>query len=207
MIEDGAIPKSLALRDPVRAIKEVSARPDVPARGTCPMESGKKLTAVPDPGRVPRDGAGLRRESNEDRRHHARRAPEVGVRARRAARATRWNSPDKIDWVIKKKLIESYMRAEGARRRLGSTRRCACSTCSTTTPARTRGFYAMLERQGRVERICQRRRDQRAAIHTPPADTRAYFRGECLRRYAGRGVRRELGLDLVRGRPTSRSSA
>ncbi|MEE8580273.1 MAG: proteasome accessory factor PafA2 family protein, partial [Myxococcota bacterium] len=23
-----------------------------------------------------------------------------------------------------------------------------------------------------------------AAIHTPPHDTRAYFRGECLRRYA-----------------------
>ena len=40
----------------------------------------------------------------------------------------------------------------------------------------------MLERQGRVERIVT---DEEiiAAIHKPPEDTRAYFRGECLRRY------------------------
>ena len=40
----------------------------------------------------------------------------------------------------------------------------------------------MLERQGRVER---RVTDEEitSAIHTPPYDTRAFFRGECLRRF------------------------
>jgi proteasome accessory factor A len=42
----------------------------------------------------------------------------------------------------------------------------------------------MLERQGRVERICTDE-EINAAVFTPPDDTRAYFRGECLRRYAG----------------------
>merc|ERR1712000_147309 len=44
MIEDGAIRKSLSLRDPVRAIKEVSHDPT--CRATLAMESGSQLTAV-----------------------------------------------------------------------------------------------------------------------------------------------------------------
>ena len=40
----------------------------------------------------------------------------------------------------------------------------------------------MLERQGRVERICTDEEIMKA-VHTPPPDTRAFFRGECLRRY------------------------
>ena len=40
----------------------------------------------------------------------------------------------------------------------------------------------MLERQGRAQRLVN---DDEilAAVTTPPSDTRAYFRGECLRRY------------------------
>jgi proteasome accessory factor A len=40
----------------------------------------------------------------------------------------------------------------------------------------------MLERQGRAERIVTEE-EIIAAIRKPPEDTRAYFRGECLRRY------------------------
>ena len=45
-----------------------------------------------------------------------------------------------------------------------------------------KGLYYILERQGRAERIVT---DDEivAAVHQPPEDTRAYFRGECLRRY------------------------
>ena len=41
-----------------------------------------------------------------------------------------------IDWVIKKALIEGFMERKGW---TGGTPRCRCSTCSTTTPAPTRG--------------------------------------------------------------------
>ena len=45
-----------------------------------------------------------------------------------------------------------------------------------------KGLYFMLERQDRAERIVSD--DEIAhAIHHPPEDTRAYFRGECLRRF------------------------
>ena len=41
-----------------------------------------------------------------------------------------------------------------------------------------KGLYYTLERQGRAERIVTE-----AAIYEPPHDTRAYFRGECLKHY------------------------
>ena len=45
-----------------------------------------------------------------------------------------------------------------------------------------KGLYYLLERQGLVERIVTDE-EIAAAIYEPPQDTRAYFRGECLRRY------------------------
>ena len=42
----------------------------------------------------------------------------------------------------------------------------------------------MVARQSRAERVGSGG-EVAQAIHTPPADTRAYFRGECLRRYPG----------------------
>jgi proteasome accessory factor A len=47
-----------------------------------------------------------------------------------------------------------------------------------------KGLYHMLERQGRVERICNDEEIAKA-VYTPPENTRAYFRGECLKRYPG----------------------
>src|SRR5690606_35700551 len=44
MIEDGAIRRSLSLRDPVRAIKETSHDPT--CRNALQMDDGKRLTAV-----------------------------------------------------------------------------------------------------------------------------------------------------------------
>ncbi len=45
-----------------------------------------------------------------------------------------------------------------------------------------KGLYYLLERQGRAERIVTDE-EIAAAVHTPPADTRAFFRGECLKKY------------------------
>ena len=45
-----------------------------------------------------------------------------------------------------------------------------------------KGLYYILERQGKAERIVTDE-EITAAILAPPDDTRAYFRGECLRRY------------------------
>ncbi len=45
-----------------------------------------------------------------------------------------------------------------------------------------KGLYFSLVRQGRAERLVTDE-EIAAAVYTPSDDTRAYFRGECLRRY------------------------
>ena len=45
-----------------------------------------------------------------------------------------------------------------------------------------KGLYHLLERRGEVDRIIEDEDIQRA-LQQPPPDTRAYFRGECIRRY------------------------
>ena len=46
-----------------------------------------------------------------------------------------------------------------------------------------KGLYHRLVARGSMQRLLDRRRGDRARWSTPPEDTRAYFRGECLRRY------------------------
>ena len=45
-----------------------------------------------------------------------------------------------------------------------------------------KGLYFLLERRGEVDRIVEPEEIERA-VTVPPSDTRAYFRGECIRRY------------------------
>jgi len=47
---------------------------------------------------------------------------------------------------------------------------------------RDKGLYHVLERGGYVERIIEPG-EIKDALENPPIDTRAYFRGACLRRY------------------------
>jgi hypothetical protein len=43
-------------------------------------------------------------------------------------------------------------------------------------------LYYLLERQGRAERIVSDE-EIATAVHNPPVDTRAYFRGSCIEKY------------------------
>ena len=47
-----------------------------------------------------------------------------------------------------------------------------------------KGLYHRLVARGRMERLLDDARGRRA-MHDPPEDTRAYFRGRCLAKYAG----------------------
>ena len=87
----------------------------------------------------------------------------------------------RIDWIIKKRLIESYMN----RKKLDwSDSQVQMLDLQYHDLRPDKGLYFLLERQGKVERIVTDEEIQHAVYH-PPVDTRAYFRGECLRRYPG----------------------
>ena len=84
-----------------------------------------------------------------------------------------------LDWVIKRDLINSYIARKGCS---FDDQRVFMIDLQYHDLRRDKGLYATLERQGYVERIVT---DEEIllALKTPPADTRAYFRGMCLQKY------------------------
>jgi proteasome accessory factor A len=175
LIEDGAIERSLAVGDPVRAIKEVSH--DLACRRTLPLERGGKRTAVE-----------IQREYLETAlRYFGSRGidpitKDVLVRWERVLAKLAEDPMQlerEVDWVIKRKMVERYMARRGVHWDHPQVHMLDLQYHDIRPD---KGLYFILERRGEVERVVQDDHIERA-MHLPPADTRAYFRGECIRRY------------------------
>ncbi len=182
MIEDGAVDIDLALRDPVRAIREVSHDPTL--RREVELINGRRLTALQ-----------LQREYLEMAlRYTSRRAVsavEMGPPEWAPELLSHWGEvldtlerdpmalSDRLDWVIKKALVEGFMERKGLDWR---DSRVSMLDLQYHDLRPERGLYYLMEREGKVRRVVSDREIQRA-VHTPPEDTRAYFRGACLKHY------------------------
>ncbi len=175
MIEDGAIKRDLSLRDPVRSIKETSYDP------TCTKElqldDGKRLTAVQIQAEylemaldyVAAHGADPITKDILSKWEHV-----IDCLGRDPMELNQ-----QIDWVMKKSLIEQFM----DRKSIGwDAPQVHMLDLQYHDLRPEKGLYYILERQGRAERIVTDE-EISAAILEPPNDTRAYFRGECLKRY------------------------
>jgi len=175
MIEDGAIDGDLSLRDPVRAIKEVSHDPS--CTHLLELASGRRLSAV----QMQLEFLEMARKYLEDH--------EVG--AWTADVMEKWETvlaalerdplelADRIDWVIKRVMIERFMERKGLDWGASQVQLLDLQYHDLRPD---KGLYYLLERQGQVERIVTDAEITRA-ITEPPEDTRAYFRGQCLKRY------------------------
>ena len=175
MIEDGAINKDLALRDPVQAIKEASHDPT--CKKELQLDNGKRLTAV----QVQKEylDMALRYVSGRDIDDETRDILEKWQTVLECLERDPMELDTKIDWVMKKAMIESYM----DRKELDwGAPQVQMLDLQYHDLRPDKGLYYLLERQGRAERIVSDA-EIAAAITQPPSDTRAYFRGECLRRY------------------------
>ncbi len=175
MIEDGAIDKNLSLRDPVRSIKETSHDPS--CRKELQLEEGKRMTAVQ-----------IQAEYLEmAQRYVASRGADPMTKDV----LTKWEHvidclqrdpmelDGQIDWVMKKSIIEGFMERKSLD---WDAPQVEMLDLQYHDLRAEKGLYYILERQGRAERIVTEE-EIAAAILQPPDDTRAYFRGECLKRY------------------------
>jgi proteasome accessory factor A len=86
---------------------------------------------------------------------------------------------DSLDWIAKKALLDGYRRRDGLD--VGDPRLDLIDLQYSDADPR-RGLWARLEQRGRLRRMTTDDQVAAAIVH-PPTDTRAYFRGECLRRY------------------------
>ena len=84
-----------------------------------------------------------------------------------------------LDWVAKRKLIQEYIDKRGLDWKHPQVQMLDLQYHDLRPD---KGLYFLLERRGSVERIVDDEAVERA-IWCPPDDTRAYFRGECIRRY------------------------
>lgn len=85
----------------------------------------------------------------------------------------------KLDWVIKKHLIDSYIGRKGCDFR---DARVGMMGLQYHDIDQTKGLYYTMQRAGHIDRLID---DDAvaAAQQTPPDDTRAYFRGACLSKF------------------------
>ena len=175
MIEDGAITKNLSLRDPVRAIKEISH--DATCKHEFALDDGKRRNAVDTQADYLEMALAYTAEQSLDPI-----TKDVLVKWEHAIDALRRDPmelSEKIDWVMKKAMIERFMERKSLD---WNSPQVEMLDLQYHDLRPEKGLYYLLERQGRAERIVA---DDEilAAVHTPPADTRAYFRGECLKKY------------------------
>ena len=86
---------------------------------------------------------------------------------------------DRLDWVAKLALLEGYRRRDGVD---WSAHRLAAVDLQYADTRPERGLALRLEQRGSLRRLTDDAEVARAAVE-PPTDTRAWFRGECVRRF------------------------
>jgi proteasome accessory factor A len=175
MIEDNFLFTSLAIRQPVAAMKMVSR--DLTFREPLDMEDGHRMTALD-----------IQREYLDAARRYIETKPQG---PEMEALCDRWEvtldalarEPDdlvgQLDWVTKHYLLRSYRDKKGLD---WTDPRIAMMDLQYHDIRKERGLYYLLERQGRVERLTTDEAIEEAIVK-PPEGTRAYFRGQCLMRY------------------------
>jgi Pup amidohydrolase len=175
MIEDGFITKDFSLRNPVKAIKDVSR--DLTCKLPIELANGRTILPVD-----------LQREYLE---YAQRYVIERGGDASTHDVLQKWEHvldrlaadpfslQRELDWVAKWHLLTSYMdrRAEN-----WDSSRVAMMDLQYHDLRQDRGLYFLMERQGAVERILTEQ-EITDAIESPPVDTRAYFRGMVLKKF------------------------
>jgi proteasome accessory factor PafA2 len=177
MVEDDYIERDLSIDGPVGAFRKVSR--DLGCRETIRLKDGRTISAVDHQ----REFLAL-----AQRYYHERQQPEPWM----AEVMARWEHTldrlaedpmqlgRELDWVIKHQLIENYIAKHGL---AWDDHRAQMIDLQYHDIRPGKGLYYKLEESDAVDRLVTDDEISKA-IYDPPKDTRAYFRGMCLQRYA-----------------------
>ncbi|SCX54907.1 proteasome accessory factor A [Klenkia marina] len=176
MIEARALPFDLALEDPVAELQSVSHDPSLTHRMR--LVDGRRLTAL-EVQRVFLDRARefVAGTGDTDPQTHdvlgrwGEVLDDLAVDPMRLA--------DRLDWPAKLRLLEGYRSRDGLS---WGDARLALVDLQYSDVRPDKGLYQRLVARGAMQTLVTEE-EVTAAMSSPPADTRAFFRGECLRRY------------------------
>jgi proteasome accessory factor A len=179
MIEDRFITTDLTIDGPVAALRAVSHDPTL--RQTVTLTDGRQLTAV----QLQLEYLDLAKKYVEDRLGADADPQTVDV-------LHRWESvldrlerdpmlcAGELDWVAKLRLLEQYRQRDSLD---WDDAKLQLIDYQYSDIRPEKGLYHRLVAGGRIERLLTDDAVE-AAMHDPPTDTRAYFRGRCLEKYA-----------------------
>ena len=179
MIEDGFIDADLTVDGAVRALREVSHDPTL--RQLITLRDGRRLTAV----QLQLEYLDLARKFIEDRYGSDADAQTVDVLERWESVLTRlerdpMECATELDWVAKLKLLSQYRDRDGLD---WDDAKLHLIDLQYADIRPDKGLYLKLAAAGRIQRLLDDATVERA-MHDPPEDTRAYFRGRCIDKYA-----------------------
>jgi proteasome accessory factor PafA2 len=176
MIEDDFIDTDLSVESPVLAYRQVSR--DLNCRNPIKLKDGRTITAVD----LQRQFLALAHRYYRDRDQEPWVRDVLGRWERTLDRLAEdpMELSRELDWIVKRQLLENYMDKHGLD---WTDSRVAMIDLQYHDIRPGKGLYYKLEESDAVERIVTD--DEIAkAMYDPPKDTRAYFRGMCLQRYA-----------------------
>jgi proteasome accessory factor A len=192
MIEDDFLPPTFSLRNPVRAIKDISR--DLTCREAVPLNSGKKYSALE-----------LQKEYLDLAHRYYSTRP---MSSEAADILQKWEyvltkleeDPmqlhHEIDWVIKLHLLQAY----GERTNLppeASGDRMLMLDLQYHDIRREKGLYFLLERKGQVVRLATDEQIEKAMVD-PPQNTRAKMRGELIKLAKMKRIPYDLDWNYIR---------
>jgi proteasome accessory factor A len=175
-IEDGALPEPIGLADPVEAVWGVSHDPTL--QRTFETASGTSMSALD-----------MQWQYLEWMTKYAR---DVDLAPVYEDVLSRWeeiltdletdpvSTADRLDWTAKQRILDGYRERDGLAWDHPKLRLLDLQYHDVDP---RRGLYGRLAAGGRVQRLFSDAEIE-AAVVEPPSDTRAYFRGECMARYA-----------------------
>jgi len=192
MIEDDFLPPIFSLRNPVRAIKDISR--DLTCREAVPLNSGKKYSALE-----------LQKEYLDlAHRYYSTRpmSPEAADILQKWEYVLTKLEEDpmqlhhEIDWVIKLHLLQAY----GERTNLSpevSGDRMLMLDLQYHDIRHEKGLYFLLERKGQVVRLATDEQIEKAMVD-PPQNTRAKMRGELIKLAKMKRIPYDLDWNYIR---------
>ncbi len=176
MIEARTLTRDLSLEEPVAELQAISHDPSLTHRVR--LRDGRRMTALE-----------VQQSYLEMAQRHVDRHGEDDGQSADVLR--RWaevledlavdpmRCADRLDWPAKLRLLEGYRSRDGLA--WGDSRlHLVDLQYSDVRPEK--GLYHRLVSRGSMQRMLTDDEVTHAMVH-PPSDTRAFFRGECLRRY------------------------
>ncbi len=179
MIEERFISVDLSVDGAVSALRAISHDPSL--QRTVTLQDGRSLTGV----QLQLEYLDLARKYVEDRFGSDADPQTLDILARWESVLDRlerdpMSLAGELDWVAKLKLLEQYRNRDGL---AWDDAKLQVIDYQYSDIRPEKGLYHRLLKAGRMERLLDDATVE-SAMHDPPVDTRAYFRGRCLEKFA-----------------------